>query len=122
MKSKTIFLNEVFYLEVIDKPKSNLLDETLENCPTPTPTPRRVNKLKEDFPSDHITSPRRFLDQVEAKDRIGHIDNTPRKTPSSSKPNNSRNPLTGVEVSDALKKPIGRRRVYVIVCLLIMCE
>ncbi|KAK9701809.1 THAP domain [Popillia japonica] len=125
-EKKNHLSNEVFYLEVIDKPKSNLLDETLENCPTPTPTPRRVNKLRdhnstifpvgcmgcrEDPPSDHITSPRRFLDQVEAKDHIGHIDNTPRKRPSSAKPNNSRNPLTGVGVTDDLKKPIGRRRV-----------
>ncbi|GJQ69196.1 hypothetical protein Trydic_g6347 [Trypoxylus dichotomus] len=120
--------NDVFYLEVIDHDKKESEPGTpTESSATPTPTPRRVNKLRdhnstifpvgcmgcrEDPPSDHIASPRRFLDPFEAKDHIGHIDNTPKKRPVSAKPNNiSRNPLTGVGVDDdEVKKPFGRRR------------
>lgn len=58
-----------------------------------------------------MTSPRRFLDPIEARDHAGHMDNTPRKRPSSAKPNNiHRNPLTGVGVDDETRKTYGRRK------------
>lgn len=53
-------------------------------------------------------SPRRFLDATEAAQyQAGHIDSTPRKRPTSSKP---RNPLTGVGVDDDVRKTSSRKK------------
>lgn len=57
------------------------------------------------------TSPRRFIDAKEAaQDFTGHIDMTPRKRPSSAKPQNSRNPLTGDGIEDDVKKTNNRKK------------
>lgn len=55
-----------------------------------------------------MVSPRRFLDPIEARDHVGHIDSTPRRRPLSAKP---RNPLTGAGVAlEETKRAFGRRK------------
>lgn len=57
------------------------------------------------------SSPRRFLDAKEAaEDFTGHIDSTPRKRPSSARPQNNRNPLTGDGCEDSVKKFNNRKK------------
>lgn len=61
--------------------------------------------------SQESMSPRRFLDAKEAsQDFAGHIDATPRKRPSSAKPQNSRNPLTGDGIEDDVRRCSSRKK------------
>lgn len=65
---------------------------------------------KDEAPYDQ-TSPRRFLDAKEAsQDYTGHIDSTPRKRPSSAKPQNNRNPLTGAGIEEDTRKTSNRKK------------
>lgn len=83
--------------------------------------PAGIMGCKEFIPGDDMSSPRKFLDAKQAaEDQAGHIDNTPRKRPSSAHMEKGRNPLTGEGVSsnDEIKKThSGRRRGKILISL-----